>query len=307
MRTFWGFFLAGVCAFGQEAPLFQTDVSLVQVDAQVATADGRIIDGLTKNDFRVLDQGKEQKVLHFSNGEENLDLILLFDISDSMRPVVQAVSQAAREGLQELRPGDRVAVMVFNTSTQVLSPFTEDLAAVERTVMDLATTVNFTGGTYIQTAAEDAAKFFLREKPGKRRRAVLMVTDNVGLRTRQEIEVVRNYWEADALLSGLIVRDGQMAALRTITTILGPQRLLIEAGMKGIAEKTGGDTLNADDPGTGFRDAMRRIRSRYSLYYATPPATAGETRSIRVQLNGETAKHYPKARVRARSGYVAGP
>jgi len=306
MRTFWGFFLAAICACAQEGVVFQADVSLVQVDAQVATADGRIIGGLTKDDFRVLDQGKEQNILHFSNGEENLDLILLFDISDSMRPVVQAVSQAARDGLQELRRGDRVAVMVFNTRTQVLAPFTEDLGAVERTVMDLGM-MNFTGGTYIQTAAEDAAKFFLREKPGRRRRAVLMVTDNVGLRTRQEITVVRNFWEADALLSGLIVRDGKMAAVRTVTTILGPQRLLIEAGMKGIAEKTGGDTMNADDPAAGFREAMHRIRSRYSLYYATPPAKAGETRTIRVQLKDETAKHYPKARVRARSGYVVGP
>src|SRR5688572_32760171 len=32
-------------------------------------------------------------------------------------------------------------------------------------------------------------------------------------------------------------------------------------------KKTGGDTLAAADPGTGFRDAMRRLRSRYSLSY----------------------------------------
>ena len=304
MRPLPIFLLAAVWGCAQEGVVFQAGVSLVQVDAQAVTADGRIIEGLTKNDFRILDEGKEQNVLHFSTGEESLDLILLFDISGSMRPVVQSVAQAAREGLRELRQGDRVAVMLFNTRTRLLAPFSEDLDAVERTVMDLGLTVNFGGGTFIQSAADDAAKFFQREKPGRRRRAVLVVTDNVGIRTRQEITVVRNYWEADALLSGLIVSNGAMVAVRTVATILGPQRLLLQAGMKGIAEKTGGDTITAADPGTGFRDAMRRIRSRYSLYYATPPAKAGATRSIRVELRAEAAKRYPKARIRARSGYV---
>src|SRR5690348_14506474 len=126
-------FLATV-TFAQTAPVFRAGVSLVHVDAEVTSADGRILTGLSKEDFRVFDEGKEQPLVHFSAEEQPLDLILLFDISGSMRAVVAAVAAAAHEGFRELRPGDRVSVMVFNTRTRVMLPFTEDLDAVERTI-----------------------------------------------------------------------------------------------------------------------------------------------------------------------------
>src|SRR5947208_2660131 len=93
--------------FAQDTAVFKTAVSLVHVDAEVMAADGRVLAGLTKDDFRVLDEGREERVLHFSTGEEPLDLILLFDVSGSMKPKVQEVAAAAQEGMQELRQGDR--------------------------------------------------------------------------------------------------------------------------------------------------------------------------------------------------------
>ena len=80
--------------------------------------------------------------------------------------------------------------------------------------------------------------------------------------------------------------------------------LAMTAGMKGIAAKTGGDTINGDDPGDAFQQAMHRIRARYSLYYAQPPAKPGSHRSIRVELSRQAAAKYPKYRVRAREGYI---
>jgi hypothetical protein len=75
--------------------------------------------------------------------------------------------------------------------------------------------------------------------------------------------------------------------------------------VKGITEKTGGDFIHSEDAGTAFEDSMHRIRSRYSLYYPLPEGKAGATRTIHVELAGEAAKEHPKARVRARTGYVA--
>ena len=162
----------------------------------------------------------------------------------------------------------------------------------------------FGGGTHIQQAVDDAALLFRQEKRSQRRRAVLIITDNMGMRTKSEGSVVRDFWEADALLSGLIVPNTTFRALNTAATVTNPLHLMMSAGMKGIAEKTGGDSLNANDPGAAFQESMRRIRSRYSLYYAQPEAKSHTMRSIRVELAGEAAKQHPKARVRARTGYL---
>jgi len=304
MQRFLAIFaIAPLIALAQEPAVFRARVSLVHVDAEVVGEDGRILTGFSRDDFRVLDEGKEQTIVEFSTEERPLDLILLFDISGSMQLNVEAVGAAARQGLQELRHGDRVAVMVFNTRTRVIAPFTEDLAAVERTVREDVLALNFGGGTLIQKAVDDAARLFSSEPQTQRRRAVLIITDNIGVRTRREESVVRDYWEADALLSGLILRNKTFATIHSIGTVLGPETLLMEAGMKGIATKTGGDAIRSDDPGPAFVDMMRRIRSRYSLYYRAPAGKPGQLRTIRVELTASAQKRFPKARVRARHGY----
>ncbi len=296
--------LAGALAFAQDDLVFRSGVALVHIDAEVTNAEGNIVTGLAKDDFRVLDERKDQPILHFSAEEEPLDLILLFDISGSMRAVVEGVAAAAQEGLHELRQGDRVSVMVFNTRARVVSQFTEDLDAVNRTIQEDVMGINFGGGTFIQAAVDEAALRFLHEKKTQRRRAVLIITDNIGTRTRREETVVKDFWEADALLSGLIIRNPAFQAMHTVGIIMGPQNLVMQAGLKGIAQKTGGDAVSSGDPGGAFRDAMHRIRSRYGLYYGLPKAKPGTTRSVHVELSPDAAKRYPKARVRARTGYI---
>jgi len=299
--------LAIASAAAQDPPgdvVFRGGVSLVHVDAEAVDQEGRILGNLHKEDFRIFDNRKEQTIVQFAAEDQALDLILLFDISGSMRAVVQKVAAAAHEGFQELQPGDRVSVMVFNSRSRVVSPFTEELAEVERVIQEDVLSMRFGGSTMIQQAVDDAALRFLHEPRTQRRRAVLIITDNIGMRTRREETVVRDFWEADALLSGLIIANPAFETMRTVGMILGPQNLLLQAGMKGIAQKTGGDAVRAEDPASAFRDAMRRIRTRYSLYYPLPQAKPGTKRLIRVELSPQAAKQYPKARVRARTGYI---
>jgi VWFA-related protein len=304
MRVVCGVVLIAAAAFAQDAPTFRTRVSLVHLDAEVTAADGRILDGFGKDDFRVFDEGKPQPIVHFSAGEEALDLILLFDVSGSMRPKVQEVAAAAAQGMQELRKGDRVAVMVFNSHSWLIAPFTDNLEAVQRSIQQDVLSLQFGGGTLIQSAVSDAARRLMKEPRTARRRAVLIVTDDMGQRTRRESSVVTELWEADALLTGLIVRSELFQTLHTINTITHPYMIGLQAGVKGIAAKTGGDFIHASDSGAAFQESMRRIRSRYSLYYGMPEAKPGSRRSIKVELAADAARRNPKAKVRARLGYV---
>lgn len=304
MRPIVALLIAAACAAAQDDPIFRANVALVHVDVEVTAADGRILTGFTRADFRVFDQGKEQPLVNFAAEEQPLDLILLFDVSGSMRAVVERVAASAHQAFRELRKGDRVSVMVFNSRSSVVAPFTEDLDAVDRSIREDVLASRFGGGTRIQSAVDDAALRFLHEKRSQRRRAVLIVTDNMGQRTRREESVVRDFWEADALLSGLIVPNPAFQAIRTVGIVLGPQNLLMQAGMKGIAQKTGGDAIRADDPESAFQDAIHRIRSRYSLYYALPQAKPGASRTVRVELTSEVAKRFPKSRIRSRTGYI---
>jgi len=50
-------------------------------------------------------------------------------------------------------------------------------------------------------------------------------------------------------------------------------------------------------------EMMRRIRSRYSLYYPMPEGKPGSWRSIRAELTHDAQERFPGARVFARRGY----
>jgi VWFA-related protein len=289
--------------FGQDSAVFRAGISLVHVDVEV-TQVGRIVAGMAKDDFRIRDEGVAQTIFHFTAEEQSLDLILLFDVSGSMMPAISKVAAAGRQALEELRQGDRVAVAVFSFRSRIILPFTEDFALVERTIREEVAGRRFGGGTLIQNAIDNAARHFMKQPKNERRRAVLIITDDRGQRTRSTTSIVRDFWEADAILSGLITADPLAKATRVIGTVFAPHVALTMVGIGGVVEKTGGDSIRVDDPGAGFQEMMHRIRSRYSLYYSQPEAKPGATRTIRVELSADAATRHPQARVRARTGYV---
>ena len=163
----------------QETPTFRTGVAEVRVDVQVN--DGkRNVQGLTKDDFLLYDNGRPVTVQHFSQSAEPLDIVLLFDISGSMRPKVQEAISTAGAALGELRKGDRVAVWTFHDRTRTLQTFTTDLHAVQTILeWDLLSTY-YGGGTMIQDAADGVARFFINQPKSDRRRAVLVISDDDG-------------------------------------------------------------------------------------------------------------------------------
>lgn len=292
--------LPAVLAPSQNSALFRSGISLVHVDTQVLDGRGRPVTGLNKTDLRIFDEGHEESIIMLSRDEQPLDLILLIDISRSMRGKVAEIAAASGAALAELHPGDRVSVLVFNTNCRVISRFAADPQSTRdalRAVLEL----QFRGGTAIRNAVWVAADQFarLRDRKEQCRRAVLAVTDDFGIPGRSETSVLESLSEADAIVSGLIVSN--RAASMSPFALLGLKKL---GGIEGIADRTGGDLIYSDELSTSFPEAIRRLRSRYSLYYRLPPAAAGRDRSVRVELSVEAAQRFPGAQIRARKRYM---
>jgi VWFA-related protein len=300
-----------VVAFGQsdnvtpahDTPVYKTGVALVKVDAEV-TDGARLLSGFEKDDFRILDNETQQPILYFSQGEEPLDIILLFDLSGSMISRLKKLSQSAHAALAELHNGDRVSVMVFGSKSRVVLPFTADLNAVERTI-DGITTIRM-GGTHIVAAINDAAMLFMKEQRTRRRRAIIMVTDNFGQPSGNKRTAVRNLWEADALLCGLQIRSpmetGGLWSMRVNPVNMPGYWLRFSESLSNMPEKTGGEVLRGN-AGVQFAELMHRLRLRYTLYYAMPRGEPGEERRVQVTLSEEAKLGNPHGRVFARKGY----
>ncbi len=295
------FWLSAVLLLLQDQPTFQTEVTLVHVDAEVRR-DGRIVEGLGQESFRITDAGKAQRILHFGHEHEPLDVVLLFDVSAETRLAIQRVAEAAHTVLSELREGDRLAVLISGDLAEkckprLVSDLSGDFASAERRITGTAIQESAQGhGCELLIGIRRAAEQFLHQPRAGRRRSIIVVTDDLGTATAPRLarDTMRDLWTADAVVLGLIVHSGN------VVFSLGPPH----RGARYAADMTGGDTVNRDDAVEGLREIIRRIRLRYSLDYAMPQGRPGAERKISVKLTSGAARRYPRAQVKARRGYV---
>lgn len=181
-----------------------------------------------------------------------------------------------------------------------MADFTSDFAAVDTAIRTGVLTRPPRPNTQIQSSAAEAARHFRTQVASNRRRVVLVVTDNMGL--KKDERAVAEFWESDAVLTGVVV-PGLVAMRR--------QRMMTPIGWFGIGSiddivrRTGGEKLKVENAGDGFQEVMRRLRQRYTMHYEMPVARAGEERHIKVTLTGEAARQHRGARITSRTGYIA--
>jgi VWFA-related protein len=278
--------LCPAIALAQDGVVFRSGVSLIRVDAEAIDAGGHVAAGLTKDDFRVLDDGVAQPLVNFSFEEEPLDLILLFDTAGSMHGKLLNIVRATELGFHELHKGDRVCVRVFSGISTEILPFTDNLQAVNEAILIRVLQLKFSGGSRLEPAADDAALRFRSEPKTRRKRAILIITDKPGARQPKEAAIVHDLWNSDVIVSELILDRNQNST-------------------NGIVDQTGGVTIAAVNPGEAFRDSIHYLRSGYTMYYALSGVNPGAERKLQIELTPEAAKRFPDVRIRARSGYIA--
>jgi VWFA-related protein len=198
---------AGVLSAADGDVVFRSDVSLVRVDAQVLGRDNRTITGLRAEDFVLREEGRPQQIRNFASENMPIDVLLLLDVSASMRPHVERIVSASHEALRVLRDHDRIAIMVFDRATRVRLPFRNSLDDVERELESLINQENFNGGTDITRAIYDAANYISREGRRDARRAIVILTDDQTERSRDVEGVSRALARADCVLSLLLAPD----------------------------------------------------------------------------------------------------
>src|SRR5262249_15457626 len=129
------------------------------------------------------------RIRNFAREEMPVDVVLLLDVSGSMRPHIERIASAASSALQSLGKEDRVSVMVFDRASRVRLPFKSNRADVERELNTLVNQETFHGGTDITRALLDAAKYVQREARKEARRAIVIVTDDQTERGRDDAAV----------------------------------------------------------------------------------------------------------------------
>jgi Ca-activated chloride channel family protein len=280
----------------QPRATFRSAADLVTIQASVRDAHGRVVSGLTPQDFEVRDNGELRPVLSLRSDKQSpLSVAIVVDMSGSMRvgPKIDMTRQAYDSVLDQLRTGhDEVAVFTFDVELHQRRPFTRDIPNLRGALDDFKPF----GSTSLYDATADAAKQ-LAERSATHK-AVIVLTDGVDTSSEMTMR------EVSALASSIDVPVFVVATMPSVD-----QRILQEgrtprsnsADLRDLAEWTGGQFVFAStlvETVTAASSLVNDLRQQYVL--AIEAATDREWRRLDVRVRR------PSARVKARSGYFAG-
>lgn len=292
---------AGVSS-AQDAAVFRAGVELVRVDVQV-TDRGRAVDDLQAADFVLLDEGAPQAIQYFAHDEEPLWIVLLLDVSSSMKKMLEQMSETAEKALALLKPEDRVAVMLFARTTLVHQDFTVDREKAAGAIWDAQYERRPGNSTDINSAVVQAAEYLRRETQGRPgRRAVVILTDNRSMSYRIPNQaVLRALYSADAVLEAIVTEKAEPPEPPKDGIEVNPD--FTPADVFLLAQETGGEVLKVNKAGKALQDVMERLRTRYSLHYRPPDGPPGSFRRVTIDLTPDARRNRRRAQVRARTGY----
>ncbi len=274
-----------------------------------------MVSGLARGDFSLLDEGVPTEITDFGLESDPLDVMLLLDVSGSMTAYLYEVSRAAGVALEQLEPADRVGVMIFSKEAKVLDVLTNQRASIITTLRSLTRLPGMGAGTAINASILQAVDAFRADAAqngvdARRRRAILIMTDNWGLNYKMPDRVVlRALHEQSISLHAIVVGRVQKPKGKwgeEVDDDIAEQIDFSPANVYRLARDTGGDIFLDLKKDQGLPEILSRIRSRYSLYFKPAPgsSTAG-FRKITVTLTGQAARTHRNAEVRARAGYYA--
>jgi Ca-activated chloride channel family protein len=267
---------------------------LVLLDVGVKDSAGEHVSNLSRDDFRVYEDGKLQKISQFANEDVPVTVGLVIDTSASMRPKYREVFAAAVSFIEAGNRHDQMFVVNFgDRAASGLPdgvPFTSDLDQLR-----LALSPGVPVG---RTALYDAILFSLHhlEKGTQERKALMLVSDGGdNSSTHGHAEVMPTVRESRATIYTIGIfdpndYDQNPALLRQLALVSGGESFFPES----LSEVVG-----------ICRQIARDIRTRYTIGYV--PIRSGEQgalRKLRVIASGPGGH---KLVVHTRESYVLPP
>lgn len=286
--------LGPVTATAQDTPTFRIESKLVNLWVNVTDQNGAIVGGLTKDDFKVFEDGRPQDIAVFEReSEKPLSIVLAIDTSESTYKDRALEKEAARHFIHALlRPQDRMSVFQFATYVTQLVPFTNNEKQLERGVNSLKSgeATALYGAIYLGSQQ-------LAPMPGRK---ILVVVSDGGntVKDTDYAEALEQALRADAMIYSIIDVPIESSAGRDLA---GEHALIT------LSEQTGGKSFYADEGGLdkAFAKVSDDLRTQYLIAYYPRNQVPGQSfHRITVTIPRAATSAF---NIRYRTGYYSAP
>jgi Ca-activated chloride channel family protein len=270
------------------------EVELVNLIATVLDDGGKYVEGLTMNDFQVLENGQPQKISFFSHDlRVPISVGALIDASGSMRHKLQQALQTVREISLALSPQDEMFVVSFDSDVTVRQRFTQNKQDIQRALREIRASG--------ETAAYDAIQVGLNEMRSARhtKKILLYVTDGFDTKSRinaGQVEELLKRSEVLVYAIGIDDDDNDPLALRRTRYHVYHYMLnrLVEFGGGRAFRLFTGRNYALQSLATVL---LEELHQQYTLSYYPSLAGGTDWRNVEVKVLK------PGSRIRHRTGY----
>jgi Ca-activated chloride channel family protein len=283
--------VAAAAVAAQSTPqVFRSRTLTVPVTVTVVDGNGRLITGLTRQDFEVFEDGNPQPVTTFTNERVAVSLGVLLDASDSMRgqPMVDAGLAVERFVGDLLLAEDEAFVGVFNHRPRLAAAWTRPPSMLRKVLGG----VEPTGGTAIYDAVAQSAEMF--DRRSRPRAALVVISDGADTASDRTLQQARD---------AVVKRDAFVYAIAIDSPGGRASTRVNPAALRDLTVPTGGYTevvRDAADLGPATQRIAEELNSQYTVGYDPLRPPDGHWRTIRVRIRDR-----PDLFVRARQGYIS--
>jgi VWFA-related protein len=269
------------------------------------------VQGLTVNDFTVIDNGEPRQISFFESSSTPFDLTLLLDLSGSTNDKIDLIKKSCARFVEAARPTDRIGVSVFTTEVRVVSPLTTDRQSLLSQIKKIKKFDKDKRGTNFWDALYSSLTEQAGHDPQQRRRAIVVITDGVDnalpdvvgdgstITFKGLVEAIQRS-NTTILPIYLDTEEEEVRAYRATAKTYELARMSLIY----IAQESGGIVYKAEaleKLNSVYETVIRDLGTIYSIgYQPTAEAKPGEWRHVEVKINGRT-----ELLARTKRGYYA--
>ena len=257
----------GATAAGQQAQ-FRGSTDTVALYVTVTDRQGAHIDGLTKDDFQVLDNGAPREIVAFGSGTQPITAVLLLDMRGSIQDVPW-MQYAGEQLLTSLRPEDRLRIGTFADEIALSPRLTGDRGYLMWVLREEL----WPGRQSPVWRAIDTAMTSMAGESG--RRDIVVLTN--GEDTTVILDAMMKPWST---VPGRVERDGFVVHLVTF------EEMHVDRRLRGLARNSGGQHITIKDlsgAADAFTTIARHLHAQYLLGFV-PAAFDGKPHEITVRV-----------------------
>jgi VWFA-related protein len=311
-------FVGLAAAIHAQTPTFSTDVRVVNILAMVRDGQGQIVNDLSKSDFRLTDNGREQSIGYFSRQTGlPLTLGLLVDTSASMLRVLDTEREASKRFFKQVlrEDQDKAFLVHFDHSVELMQGVTSSRRKLESSLGALDSQTWFQkhmggkrGGT-VSTALYDAvtisAHSVMASQTG--RKALVVLSDGMDSGSRASLELaIEAAQRADTLIYAIHIYNADAEGPMSPAAKARHEAELTHGKevLRAMARTTGGGffEIAPEHPLQQMFQAIdQELRNQYSLGF-TPTGVSEAPGFHSIQLTTVRTG----LSVQARDGYYVG-